>query len=154
MDQVKVGIVGAGYIAGVHAGILANDERVALTAIHDVVEESARKLAGKHGMSSVRSPGEVIDRCDAIYITTPNTKHVALALAAAGQNKHVFGKKPLAKIVAEAEGGGEKANQGGGFFQVGHNRRFPPFYPNLKKMLSKPPPPHSAHVKMNRGELL
>jgi len=154
MDQVKVGIVGAGYIAGVHAGILANDERVALTAIHDVVEESARKLAGKHAMSSVRSPGEVIDRCDAIYITTPNTKHVALALAAAGQNKHVFCEKPLATNVADAEAVVEKANQSRGIFQVGHNRRFAPVYANLKQMLSETHPPHSAHVKMNRGELL
>lgn len=154
MDQIKVGIIGAGYIAGVHAGILASDDRVVLTAIHDVVEESAKKLANKHAMSSVQSPGEVINRCDAIYITTPNTKHVALALAAAEENKHVFCEKPLATNVADAVAVVEKANQSRGIFQVGHNRRFAPVYATLKQMLSETHPPHSAHVKTNRGELL
>ena len=39
-------------------------------------------------------------------------------------------------------------------FQVGHNRRFAPVYAELKQMLSSTHQPHSAHVKMNRGELL
>jgi len=37
---------------------------------------------------------------------------------------------------------------------VGHNRRFAPVYTELKRMLSESHQPHSAHVKMNRGELL
>ncbi len=39
-------------------------------------------------------------------------------------------------------------------FQVGHNRRFAPVYVDLKRMISETHHPHSAHVKMNRGELL
>jgi myo-inositol 2-dehydrogenase/D-chiro-inositol 1-dehydrogenase len=38
-------------------------------------------------------------------------------------------------------------------FQVGHNRRFAPVYTRLKQMLETTHAPHSAHVKMNRGEL-
>jgi myo-inositol 2-dehydrogenase/D-chiro-inositol 1-dehydrogenase len=37
---------------------------------------------------------------------------------------------------------------------VGHNRRFAPVYAELKRMLTETHQPHSAHVKMNRGELL
>ncbi len=39
-------------------------------------------------------------------------------------------------------------------FQVGHNRRFAPVYATLKRQLQESGPPHSAHVKMNRGELI
>jgi myo-inositol 2-dehydrogenase / D-chiro-inositol 1-dehydrogenase len=39
-------------------------------------------------------------------------------------------------------------------FQVGHNRRFAPVYAELKRMISETHQPHSAHVKMNRGELI
>ena len=43
---MKIGIIGAGYIAGVHAGILARDERVQIAAIHDVVSERGKESAG------------------------------------------------------------------------------------------------------------
>jgi len=36
---------------------------------------------------------------------------------------------------------------------VGHSRRFAPLYVKLKELLADDPP-HSAHIKMNRGELL
>jgi myo-inositol 2-dehydrogenase/D-chiro-inositol 1-dehydrogenase len=154
MTKLKVGIIGAGYIAGVHAGILANDERVELTAVHDVAPECAEKIARSFGAKVAASADEIIDSCDAIYITTPNTKHVPLAIATAEANKHVFCEKPLATTVADAQLVVEKAAASQGIFQVGHNRRFAPVYARLKQILAESHKPHSAHIKMNRGELL
>lgn len=154
MSDIKVGIIGAGYIAGVHASILANDDRVRLHAVHDVVSENAERFARSHNMSVGTSAQEVIDSCDAVYVTTPNTKHVPLAIAAAEAGKHVFCEKPLATTVADAQSVFAKAGRGRGVFQVGHNRRFAPVYATLKQMLENTHQPHSAHLKMNRGELL
>jgi myo-inositol 2-dehydrogenase / D-chiro-inositol 1-dehydrogenase len=154
MNQIKVGIIGAGYIAGVHAAILSNDPRVEVFAVHDVVEECAEKLARTYNAKTSVSPDEVISVCDAVYITTPNTKHVPLAIAAIEAGKHVFCEKPLATTVDDAELVFQKAKNGKGVFQVGHNRRFAPVYATLKQMLAENHKPHSAHVKMNRGELL
>jgi len=154
MTRIKIGIIGAGYIAGVHAGILANDERVSLTAVHDVLPECAERIARSSKVEIVSTPEEVISSCDAIYITTPNTKHVPLAIAAASAGKHVFCEKPLATTVADAQLVVEAADQSTGVFQVGHNRRFAPVYSTLKQMLRDTHQPHSAHIKMNRGELL
>lgn len=154
MTKIKVGIIGAGYIAGVHTGLLANDERVRLTAVHDVVPECAERLARAGNAKSMSTPDEVIASCDAIYITTPNTKHVPLAIAAASAGKHVFCEKPLATTVADAESVVEAASNSAGVFQVGHNRRFAPVYAILKHLLHETHQPHSAHIKMNRGELL
>jgi len=83
MTKLRVGIIGAGYIGGVHAGLLARDERVQLVAIHDVDEERAAKLARAHDAHAAATPAEVIERCDAVYITTPNTQHVALKIGIA-----------------------------------------------------------------------
>ncbi len=154
MSKLKIGIIGAGYIAGVHAGLLARDERVQLAAVHDIITECAERIARSHNAAIAGSPGEVIDQCDAVFITTPNTKHVPLAIAAAEAGKHVFCEKPLATNIADAETVLEKVRNSKGVFQVGHNRRFAPVYANLKYMLSEAHKPHSAHVKMNRGELL
>lgn len=154
MAKLKIGIIGAGYIAAVHAGVLANDERVQLAAIFDVAPAAAEHLARAHNAIAVATPLEVLERSDAVYITTPNTQHVSLAIAAIETGKHVFCEKPLATNVADAERVFEKSQEGPGIFQVGHNRRFAPVYATLKQMLSETHTPHSAHVKMNRGELL
>jgi myo-inositol 2-dehydrogenase/D-chiro-inositol 1-dehydrogenase len=48
----------------------------------------------------------------------------------------------------------EAASESDKVFQVGHNRRFAPVYVTLKRMISEASPAHSAHIKMNRGELI
>jgi len=154
MAKLKIGIIGAGYIAGVHAGVLANDERVHLATIFDVVPAAAERLATSYNATAVATPLEVLERSDAVYITTPNTQHVSLAIAAIETGKHVFCEKPLATNATDAESAFEKSKEGPGIFQVGHNRRFAPVYASLRKMLTETYKPHSAHVKMNRGELL
>jgi len=154
MNKIKIGIIGAGYIAGVHAGVLSRDERAQITAVHDVLPNAAEKLAGAHNATAVASPLEVLERSDAVYVTTPNTQHVSLAIAALEAGKHVFCEKPLATSIDAAQKVFKKASNASTVFQVGHNRRFAPVYATLKQMLSETHAPHSAHVKMNRGELL
>ena len=154
MSKLKVGIIGAGYIAGVHAAVLSRDDRVQVAAVHDVVPECAERLARTHNAMAAGTSLELLERSDVVYITTPNTTHVSLALAAIESGKHVFCEKPLATNITDAQRVFEKAKQSRGVFQVGHNRRFAPVYATLKRMLAETHQPHSAHVKMNRGELL
>ena len=151
---IKIGIIGAGFIAGIHAGILARDERVRIAAVHDIVPERAQQLTLAYDAAAAATPDEVIERCDAVFITTPNTRHVPLATAAIDAGKHVFCEKPIATTITDAEAVFEKAQRGNAVFQIGHNRRFAPVYATLKRLLSDTHQPHSAHVKMNRGELL
>ena len=154
MTKTKIGIIGAGYIGGVHAGILARDERVEIGAVFDLDQQRAQRLARAHDAQIATGPNEVLDRCDAVYITTPNTQHVSLALAALDAGKHIFCEKPLATSISDAESVFIKAKELQSVFQVGHNRRFAPVYATLKQLLAEKHVPHSAHVKMNRGELL
>lgn len=154
MTKLKIGIIGAGYIGGVHAGILTRDQRVAINAIHDISTEGALRLASTCGARAAQSAEEVIETCDAIYIATPNTKHTELAIAAASAGKHVFCEKPMATNLNEAKAVRDAAEKNSSVFQVGHNRRFAPVYATLKRLLKESHSPHSAHVKMNRGELL
>ena len=154
MDRIRIGIIGAGYIGGVHAQVLARDERVRIAAIHDVVEERAQRLAQASGATAARSVEELIEASDAIYITTPNTKHTELAIAAVEAAKHVFCEKPMATSMEDARKVFEAARESKNVFQVGHNRRFAPVYATLRQMLAEESDPHSAHIKMNRGELI
>jgi myo-inositol 2-dehydrogenase / D-chiro-inositol 1-dehydrogenase len=153
MSKLKIGIIGAGYIGNLHAAVLARDERVELVAVHDADSPRAERLARAAGATACASADELIGASDAIYIATPNTMHTGLALAGIRAGKHVFCEKPLATTVADARLILEAALQSERVFQVGFNRRFAPAYRLLKERLARTPP-HSAHVKMNRGELL
>lgn len=154
MTKIKIGFLGAGYIAGVHASILARDDRVEISAVHDLKKPVAEQLARSIVATVAHSVAEVLATCDAVYITTPNTKHTELAILATEAGKHVFCEKPMATTVADAGRVLEAAEKSDRVFQVGHNRRFAPVYAELKRMLTESHQPHSAHVKMNRGELL
>ena len=151
---INIGFIGAGFIAGVHSGILARDERVKVSTVHDLIPERAQQLARAHDATVVSSAEEVIANSEAVFITTPNTQHVPLSLAAIDAGKHVFCEKPLATTIPEAQAVFEKTQTSKAVFQIGHNRRFAPVYATLKRLVSQTHEPHSAHVKMNRGELL
>jgi len=122
--MVKVGIVGAGYIGGVHATLLAKDERVSVPMVHDVLVERAEQLARSTGARIANSIDELIDGVDAVYVATPNTKHTAIAMAAIGGGKHVFCEKPMALTLEDADRAIAAAHNAGVALQVGFNRRF------------------------------
>ena len=154
MERIKVGIVGAGYVGGVHGALLARDPRVRVVAVSDLMPEQAERLARSTGAEIASTAEELIHGVDAVYITTPNTQHTALALAAIAARKHVFCEKPMATSLSDAHDVLEAASQSNAVFQVGHNRRFAPVYAALKRLIDESGPSHSAHIKMNRGELI
>ena len=144
--MIRVGFIGAGFVSGIHRRVLAGDDRVEVTAVHDA--DPARR--GPLGAASV---DDLLERCDAVYITCPNTLHREMALRAIEAGKHVFCEKPMATTVEDARAIANAAAAASTVFQVGHNRRFAKVYKRLKEMLAERPP-HTAHIKMNRGELL
>jgi len=141
--RLRVGFAGAGYICGIHKNNLVLDERVEIVSTFDC--DPSRGDAA--------SFDETLEKSDAVYITAPNTRHVELALRAVAAGKHVFCEKPMATTLEDARRVLEAAQASGQVFQVGHNRRFSKVYSRVRQLLAASPP-HTAHIKMNRGELL
>ena len=155
MERVRVGIVGAGQMGTLHARILSRDERVRIVAFYDVQPDVCQARAKAFSAEATDSLDALIERVDAVYIATPNTKHVEPALRALQAHRHVFCEKPLATSPDEAQQLSEASRQSSVVFQVGHNRRFAPLYQRVKALLTdERHRPHSVHAKMNRGELL
>jgi len=152
MEKVKIGIVGTGYIGNVHARIFSRDERAEIAALYDIKTERAERTAKSVGGKVCRSREELFENCDAVLVCTPNKTHTEIALQAVQAGKHVFCEKPFSIGLDDAKKLLEIAQSGKGVFQVGHNRRYAPVYTKLKELLSQDKA-HSAHIKMNRGEL-
>jgi myo-inositol 2-dehydrogenase/D-chiro-inositol 1-dehydrogenase len=153
MNKIKIGIIGTGYIGNVHARIFSRDERAEIAALYDIVPEKAQRTANSVGGKVCASREEFFENCDAVLVTTPNKTHTEIASQAVAARKHVFCEKPFSIGLEDAGKLLETAQSGKGVFQVGHNRRYAPVYATLKKLLGEDKA-HSAHIKMNRGELL
>jgi len=90
----KVGLIGAGEVAGVHAATLARDPRVGIGHVYDQIDERARALAGRYGARAAGSLEELLEGSDAVYVCTPNRTHVEMAVRALRAGKPTFCEKP------------------------------------------------------------
>ena len=99
----RVGIIGCGGIAQVHAWALRDMKNVELAAFCDVDTEKARKMA---------DPGALIiddwrklceSDLDAVHICTPHYLHAPMAIELLKSGKAVFMEKPCAVSVSQFE---------------------------------------------------
>jgi len=105
MANLKLGIFGYGFIAGVHAEALAHMAGVRVEAVCGPRAEAAQAFADKHGiaravtdMDSVLSDDGIVG----VLVDTPDATHHKLVMRSIEAGKHVFCEKPLARTVAEA----------------------------------------------------
>ena len=152
MDKVRIGIVGTGYAGNLHGRIYAGEPRAEISALFDIVPERAERTSKTIGGKVCSSREELLESCDAVIVCAPNRTHTEIATAAVAAGKHVFCEKPFSIGLEDATALLRVAEGSRGVFQVGHNRRFAPVYSTLRQLLGQDEA-HSAHVKMNRGEL-
>jgi predicted dehydrogenase len=103
-NQLRSGIVGGGFIGGVHAyAVRAAGGR--LTKVADHSPQAAREAAERLGAdTAAESAAELIaaDDVDVVHICTPNATHAPLARLALEHGKAVVCEKPLATSVQDA----------------------------------------------------
>ena len=153
--SVRVGILGAGHIGGVHARNLSHDERVQLVGVADVRPDAAQRLAGEVGTRPLPDLAALLhEGAQAVYVTTPNAHHVESVLAALGAGAHVFSEKPMATSLDGARQIAAAVAGSRSVYQLGFNRRWSPAYTFIREMITQGEfRPAMAHMKMNRGEL-
>jgi len=152
---VRVGILGAGYIGGVHARTLSRDARVQLVGIADIRREAAERLATEVGARVLPDLDALLhEGAQAVYVTTPNAHHVEPVVAALQAGVHVFSEKPMATTLEGAHRLAGAAGRSTAIYQLGFNRRWAPAYAFVHDLIARGDlQPAMAHVKMNRGEL-
>lgn len=131
MKDIGIGLIGTGFMGKAHAFAY----RAALAAFPDIpvprLEMVADLDAGAaaraaHQYGFARSTGNWQDlvsdpRVDVVSITTPNTLHKEMALAAIASGKHVHCEKPLSPTLADSLDMVEAAESKGIHTQVGFN---------------------------------
>lgn len=132
---IRVGIIGAGYIADWHADALSSSEHAELTCVVDASREKARAFASARGITHFESVSEMLSAsaCDAVHILTPPDHHHRLAELCIAGGLHVLVEKPMALSSDDAAELVQSARVNGVRLSVGHNFLGLPSYTRLKK---------------------
>ena len=165
--MLKVGLLGAGRIAGVHATAISSNPGSQLVAISDINQAAAQKLATQYGVEA-RTNEAIIDdpAIDAVLIATSTDTHSDLIERATAAGKAVLCEKPVDLSLARAQKCLKAAKATGKPVMIGFNRRFDPNFSALKAAADKgeigkaellsitsfdPAPPPVAYIKVSGG---
>ena len=131
---VRVGIVGTGNIAGLHARAL---QRVGvsceLVGVHDVNAERGAAFAREHGTVAYPGLNALLHeaRPDAVHICTPAGTHSGPAAAALEAGVSVYIEKPVVETMEELLGLLQIAHDRKAIIWPGHQLLFDPNYARM-----------------------
>lgn len=165
--MLKVGLLGAGRIAGVHAMAISSNPKSTLVAVSDYYPENAEKLAAQYG-AEARTTEEIVadPAIDAVLIATSTDTHSDLIEAATAAGKAVLCEKPVDLSLERARQCLANSAPHGKPIMIGFNRRFDPNFSAVKAALDAgevgkaellsitsfdPAPPPVAYIKVSGG---
>ena len=137
-STIRIGLIGAGRIARVHARSISRIDGACLAAVYDLDFGKASEVARDFGGKAFARPDDVLSSsAEAVIICVPTFLHRRFAMGAIRAGKHVLCEKPIAPSLEEAGEMIARAGSAGIKFLVGHVLRFHPAFKKLQKMLSE-----------------
>jgi predicted dehydrogenase len=115
MDTIKIGFLGAGDIADLHAEAVNDLQGAELLGIWNRTYEKAVVKAEKFGCKTYDSVDALLrdPEIDAVFILTNMETHCEYTIRAAKAGKHILVEKPVASSIAELEQMQEAIKQAG-----------------------------------------
>ncbi|MCX7841654.1 MAG: Gfo/Idh/MocA family oxidoreductase [Clostridia bacterium] len=142
MKSLKVGILGAGFTAGVHSRNLQKVQDVEVVAICDQDIQKANSLASSLEGNNTKVFNDFNNmlnsvNMDVLYICIPPFAHCGEVEAAAAKGIHVFVEKPIALEISRAESMVREIKKAGVYSRVGYHMRLGSAVQELKKLIEQ-----------------
>lgn len=162
---MRVAVLGAGRIGGLHARLLAAQPDVARVLVADEVAGRAERAAASAGGDSA-SIEEAIAAADATVITAATSAHVELIAASLDAGLPTFCEKPIALGLEETAAVVERVERDDAVLQIGFQRRFDRGYAEARRLVDSgelgtlftvrlathdPDPPHEDYIAQAGG---
>lgn len=135
--DIRIGLIGAGYIADWHAQAIRALQGLRLTAVCDTSLAAAQGLAAGFAVPAFGAVDDLIAAglCDAVHILTPPPSHQSLALQCLQAGLHCFVEKPAALSATGLAEMCQAADTAGKSLGVSHNFLALPGYNRLKRLV-------------------
>jgi myo-inositol 2-dehydrogenase / D-chiro-inositol 1-dehydrogenase len=163
---MRVGLLGAGRIGSLHAGLLSERPEVDALVVGDLDAGRAEALAGKLGAECGTIEEVLASGLDAVVIAASTSAHAELIRAAVDAGIPAFCEKPIALGYEETLEVVEKIEAAGAVLQMGFQRRFDAGYVEAKRRIDEgllgtlysirlathdPDPPHEGYIPTSGG---
>ena len=152
-SDLKIALVGAGNLARwAHLPSLSKIPKVALHAVCSTSGARGNSYARRFGASYFCSDyQQILDdpEVDVVMVLSRNQHHFSQAYEALMAGKHVFVEKPMALTEEECRKLYNAVVVSGSQLTVGFNRRFAPFYRELKRALTGRTGPAVVNCRMS-----
>jgi myo-inositol 2-dehydrogenase/D-chiro-inositol 1-dehydrogenase len=132
---VKIGLLGAGRIGALHAGVLASDPGVDQILVGDADPERAEAVARRVGGESEPIEAVLASGPDAVVIAASTPAHAPLIRAAAEAGIPAFCEKPIALDLGETEEIMRVVEDSAAILQIGFQRRFDAGYAEARRLV-------------------
>jgi predicted dehydrogenase len=139
LKDLKVGVVGVGYLGSIHVSKLKNFQEVKEIIVWDIKPERMEEVREKYGAIPSSSLDEVVEKSDAVICASPTTTHYEVVKFCIEMGKPVFVEKPLTDDIKKAEEIVRMSKEKGVKVQVGHIERFNPAFLSAKSLISEKP---------------
>ena len=139
-DKYRVGIIGCGSIANLHAQGYQGVEEVEIVAIADPVEAALNDFGERHNVASCYLDAhEMLDKenLDIVSVATWHKLHAPMTIAACVRKpKAVLCEKPMATSLGECDDMLVAARRNNVKVAIGHQRRFNPVWTDARELIA------------------
>jgi len=140
MQNLKVGIIGSGFIAEHHCYAYSLLPNVELVAMSSLLENKAKELMKKYNIPGklYKDYNELLKLdLDVVSLCIPNFLHKQGAIDVLKSGKHVFVEKPLARTVEEGKAMLMAANKANKQIFYCENNMYAPSFSKVKEIIEE-----------------
>ena len=136
--NVRVGVIGVGYLGALHAAKYAGMAHVDLVGVMDIDQSRAAAVADRCGSTAYHKVADLLSVVDAVSIAVPTIDHHTIAKQCLRRRLDVLIEKPITATLAQADELISMASSNECILQVGHLERFNPAFLGLQDQIKAP----------------
>lgn len=162
MGRVGVGLIGTGYMGKCHAlawnavgAVFGDCPQIHLRHLADVSREQASAKAREFGFERATDDWRAViedPQVDVVSVTTPNSFHPEMAVAALEAGKHLWCEKPMATSLSDATRMRDAARNSPGVAVLGYNYIQNPVMLHIKSLLEAGEIGEIHHIRFEMDE--
>lgn len=101
--DIRVGVVGVGFLGRIHAAKYAAMKGVELVGVADHHQQRADEVAQKMGVAAFNDYHSLLDQVDAASIVVSTTSHLEVGRACVERGVHMLVEKPMTASLKQAD---------------------------------------------------
>jgi myo-inositol 2-dehydrogenase/D-chiro-inositol 1-dehydrogenase len=163
---MRIGVIGVGRIGVYHARVLKEHPDVSALMLTDADNARAAQVAGDIGAESAPTVAELLDKVDAVVISSSTDTHAPMIHQAVDAGKPAFCEKPVALDLKSTREVVNHVRDADAIVQIGFQRRFDAGYIAAREAVSAgsigtiynvriaghdPAPPHEGYLPGSGG---